>query len=288
MLTAFHVTYDLNLAAALSACGVPVVPSSVLDEVTGKRTTKFALGGSGHLPAPALPHDDPDHIRERHHLGGKSEALNISAGLLKLAIEDGSLATTDPAHPVLDVLTVLHARECLRTYMERGTRYRIQLCAGAARSKLVPGDEPLNIRHMQSLLETWHTEDLALAAAMARIGVPVLGIRGAPGTRRAFVLPRWGHILPGRPAAEDATALARLYASGELARSCPEHPLVWGMAGIKHRLAILRHIENGGSGSQVVLRHAKSLAWAKHRRSAMVEERAPASVLDNALRHLRG
>lgn len=287
MLKAFHTTFDLNLAAAFACCGIPVVASSTLDEPTGRRQTKFSLGGKGHLPAPELPAEDEQHIRARHHLGGPSEGWDISTGLVRQAIEQKTLETSDPCHPVLDVLTVLHARECLRTFMERGTRYRIALIPGAPRAKLVEGSDPLLIKHMQGKHETWITDDLALAAAMTRIGVPVLNIHGTPGTRRAFVLPRFGHILPGRAVAEDAMELADLYRSGELARYCPEHPLVWGMAGCAHRLALLRQIERHAPGSQVVLRLPKSLAWQKNHRSAMVEERAPNGVLDQALRHLR-
>lgn len=281
-------THSINLAAALFVCGVKVLPLATLHERTGKRITEFHLKESSTLPAASIPETDPDLIRARFSLhSGPSHSLRIETGPVRLALESGDMDTADPCHPALDALRVLEARECLRTFMERGTRYRIQLHPTAPRARYVEGQEPLTARMGTPGFLTWHTQDLAIAAAVSRIGCPVLGIEGARPHRR-FILPRFGHPLPGRTAPEDAPAIIAALHSGELMRQCPEHPVVWGYYAIKARMMLMDAIENRkGQHSQVFLAYENTTTFARHRRSCLVEERASDKVLDQARLHLR-
>lgn len=281
-------TRDLNVAAAIATCGIKVIPVSTLDEPTGRRITSFHLRDRGHLPAAVIPQEDTHRIRDRfniHH--GPAEAWDMESGILRQSLESHTLEAADPAHPAIDALLTLHARECLITFMKRGTRYRLERHPTAPRAKYVEGQEPMVARMGQPDFPTWTTRDTALAACMARIGCPVLTITGtAP--HRTYVLPRFGHQLAGRVLIEDAQEIARLLLTGDLARHCPEHPAVWGFAACRARLILLKAIEQKGAHSQVLLRHDRSSAWQQRRRSALVEERAPSAALDSALIHLRG
>lgn len=277
-------TGNLNVAAALATCGVKVIPITALDEPSGRRTTEFHLRDKGHLPAPVLPPDDPQRIRERFNLHrGPAEPWDMDAGILRRHLEDGTLEAADPEHPALDALYTLHARECLLTFMNRGTRHGLLCHPRAPRARYQEG--PSRFTEAPAL-PTFTTEDLAMAAALSRIGCPVLRIEGVRPHRR-FVLPRFGHVLTGRVAAEDAQQIMQHLLSGELAKHCPEHPAVWGYAACKARLILLQAIEGHGSHRQVLLHH-RSGEWSRTRRSALVEERAPDTALDAALKHLRG
>lgn len=299
---------ELNLAIALATCGIPCVPVSTLNEKTGQRITELDFGPTGHLPAPVLPAEDPHQIRARFDLnrepGTAHQAWDMDTAFLRLHLRGGSLHTVDPAHPALDVLETLNARDCYRDFLKHGTRYRCLTLAGAPRAVLVPGEDPLRITHSQgdglaksspSSIQTWHTADLALAAAMSRIGCPVLDITGPPGSRM-FTLPRFGHVLQGRATPEDALGIAHALRSlgddlahGDLALHCPEHPVLWGYMGCKNRLHLEHAVEAKGWGRQVFLHNPRSAAWRdpQRRRSALVEERAPDCALDDAMQHLR-
>ncbi len=288
MIQGWITTRDLNLATAISTCGVPVIPLSVVEEAgTGRRFTEFHMEHTGHLPAAVIPEQDPHRIRQRFNLhDGPNLPQNMRASDLRTRLTDGTMESADPEHPALDVLMILHARECYRTYMQRGTRYRIQLHERAPRAKLIEGQESAAARIGQPGYQTWQTRDLAIAACMARIGCPVLGIHGvAP--HRTFILPRFGYTLSTRHGPEDAQEIAQALISGDLANQCPEHPCVWGYQGIKNRLAIQKHIEAGGAASQVLLYLPGSRNWQQRRRSALVEESAQPKAFDQAIKHLR-
>lgn len=293
-------TTNINVAAALLTCGAEVLPVKSLNEKTGKRITEFHIHGDRcELPAAAIPEgDDPHHVRERFDLydGVPGEAFGFDTGPLKEQLSNNTLEAGDATHPALDALRTLEGRECLRTYMERGTRYRMELHGKAPRARYVEGDEPLRLQLGQRGFLTWSTADLALAAAVGRLGCPVLDIIGA-GRERCFVLPKFGHKLAQMFAGIDVEEVVRLYrlgldprdkrAVGELARQCPEHPVIWGMAACRARLQLIRALEQRVECSQVFLHHHRSLAWERKRRSVLVEEAAPGKVLDEALRHLR-
>jgi hypothetical protein len=289
MFKSWRRTESINIAATFLTCGVQVCPLSVYDAHSGKRTTTFDLIGDGHLPAEPLPDSDPLHIRARFnlHTGEPGEAWIIYPAAIRRPLESGELENGDPCHPTLDVLRTLEARECLLTYMNRQTPYRIAVHPTAARARLAPGNEPMASRLGQPGFETWTTESIVIASCMARIGVPVLTIHGEH-PRRCFILPRFGYRLPGRPGPEDATALLAVLQNGELAKFCPEHPLVWGQAGLKARRILRNALDSKDSSiNQVLLRFDKSTSWQRNRRSAMIEERATSKVEADAIKHLR-
>jgi hypothetical protein len=166
--------------------------------------------------------------------------------------------------------------------MNRGTRYRIQTHPTAPRARYVEGSADTLVRPPA----TWTTKDIAIAAAVSRIGCPVIDITGVH-PHRCFILPRYGHPLPGRFGPEDAQEIVKHLLTGELERQCPEHPVVWGYYGRKARKILLQTIDHGGAGSQVFMNFARSSSWQRARRSVLVEERAPNHVLDHAVKHLR-
>jgi hypothetical protein len=290
-------THNINLAAALLACGVQVKPVTCLHEKSGQRITEFHLRGDGSLPAAKLPDDDPHLVRARFALvSGQSAPMITETGLIRMGLEQGTLEATDPHHPALDVLRVLEARECLLSFINRGTRYRIQVHPSAPRARYVAGQEEPRFK-FSAALPTWETRDTAVAACMARIGVPVIAIKGeAP--HRTYVLPRFGHVLPSRMHPEDAYELYQALQTqqdhkpvlgGELYRQCPEHPVVWGLAGCKARLMLQQVIEERRVGvAQVFLHFDRSIPWARKKRSALIEERAPSHVEASAIKHLKG
>lgn len=288
--SSWRTTDNLNLAAALMVCGVKVLPIRMTDEPSGKALTQYDLWPSGHCPASVIPAEDPDRIRERFHLGplNDSPALAIATGPLRRILESGEIDQADPTHPAWDALKVLHARECILTFANRGTRYRIQVHPHAPRAHLVEGQDPLAQRLRTRGFEVWKTRDTALAAAMSRIGCPVLDILGEK-PHREYILPRFGHPLGlTRSQPEDAFAIARALLLGTLLKHCPEHPCLWGYYACKARTMLLQTIENKGAHSQVYLHYDRTTAWQRRRRSAVVEERAPNAALDQAMRHLKG
>lgn len=285
MLQSWRSTNSLNLATTLNTCGVQIVPITALDERPGKRITRYDYAEWVTLPPHVLPADDPDQIRKRFSLTRDSSnpAYKINAGLIRATIEDGSMETADPEHFALDVYLGLQARECYRTMMEKGTRYRIQVHPKAPRAKLVPGDDPLAMGTANQI-RTWATRDLAIAAAVSRIGCPVINIKPGSDGRKTFILPRFGHRLPGRPGPEDAEAIASMIINGDLARHCPEHPCVWIIQGIRNRLVIQKHTESTGLNSTVLI--YKPSQWARNGRSALVQEHGTTAAFDDAYRHL--
>lgn len=301
--TSWRMTRSINLAATLFACGVRVKPSVAYHAKSGQTFTEFFLMGDGRLPAAAIPYEDPHRIRERFNLyHGPNEAWRMEAGMIRKRLEDRTLEEADPEHPAVDVMRILEARECLLTFMKRGERFRLEIHPTKPRARYVPGSEPLAAKFRggpAKLAEavTWTTRDLGLAACMGRIGCPVIDITGPHGARE-FVLPRYGYTLPGRFGPEDALALAQAaelqpdpakpVLGGALLQQCPEHPIVWGLAGLEARLQLQRAIESRDSSArQVFLHFDRSSSWRKKRRSALVEERAPNGVMDQAMRHLK-
>lgn len=280
-------TRNINVAAALFACGVKVLPISALDEHTGVRITEFHIRDEGFLPAAVIPEEDGRQVRARFNLfHGKQAELRMVSGAVRHGLETGGMEDADPEHPALDVLRVLEARECLLSFMNRGERYRVQVSALAARARYVRGQEPLFTRMGEAGFATWDTKDLAIAAAVSRIGCPVIDIRGA-GKDRCFVLPRFGHGLPGRPGPEDARAIVEAFHDGELERQCPEHPVVWGYYGCKARLMLLKAIEGKGACNQVLQYHRRSRAWQRKGRSVLVGEWAKGEAFEQADRFLK-
>lgn len=297
----FRITSHLNVAAALMTCDVRVLAMSTMDVAHPTRETikEFHLLPGRPLPPSVIPAEDPHLVRARFNLfTGPNLAQAIDLGPLRRHLEDDTLEAGDPEHCALDALRGLEARECLLSFMNRARRYRIQVHPTAPRAKYVEGQEPLASRLGQKGFETWSTRDTGMAAAMARVGCPVIHIAGEP-PHRSYILPRFGHALPGRPGPEDALELYRAMQlqvdpehpqfGGELGRQCPEHPCVWVYGAIKARLMIRQQLESKDSPTRQVFLHLKnSTAWRKKGRSALIEERSPSKAEENAVNFLRG
>jgi hypothetical protein len=284
---AWRITRSLNVAAALMTCGIKVKPVTTLNDACPRSTTitEFHLMEDGHLPAAPIPAEDSRRIRERFNLHHEPPVpWTFETGVLRKHLEEDTLEQADPCHPLLDAYRGLQARECIRTYMERGTRYRLVVHPAKPRAAYAEGPETIRLAPG---LPIWKTSDLALVSGMARIGCPVIGIEGTR-PHQQFVLPRYGHTLPTRFGPEDAMEIANAHQDGELIKQCPEHPVVWVDAACKARLMLLRAIESPDSSARQVFMHLpSSSAWHRRRRSALVEERAPSVVMDNAIRHLK-
>ena len=288
-------TRNLNLAVAFATCGVDVqidkiTPLSIgrsSDQRSGGTLTSFVLGPS------AVPYDPaPDTAGLSMEIASQwaglvyGKPVVFRTGTLKAQLDRDYLAQlhgqlrpldeSEPLHPMLDCIIGLSIREKLRTYMERGTRYRVQVLPDAARALFVEGDQPAR----QPGLRVTH---LGMASALIRLGVPVLDCTGPAGSRQ-LIMAGHGDVLPGIGSI-DGVQLARALASGDLARQCPSHPAVWVMMAIENRDRMLANIQH--SRSQLLLHDPGTLAWGRHHRSALIMEGASAATFQSAADHLR-
>lgn len=289
-----NITKNLNLAVAFATCGVDVRIEKMIainarsSSATGSNTCfHLAEANTPNEPSPDLTGVDMEQAEKWFRLVHQpGQPLAFRTGVIKAQLDRAYIAQlktglqpledVEPLHPILDCLIGLSIREKLLSFLKRGERYHVVPVPGVPRAILRPGQEP-------EQPAAFHTSSLALAAALVRLGVPVIGCTGAADQFR-LLFPAWGHALH-EIGAVDAAKLATALASGDLARQCPGHPAVWVMMAVENRNRLLANIQH--QRTQLMLHDPTTLAWEKHYRSAVIYDTDKPEVWSKAAAHLK-
>ena len=265
-------TENINEATAFTTCGVPVHIDKLLDDPTSKQVVTFYLGTENV--------QSPDSFKSS--IDSINGPLKILTAECRHRLGTGELEEHDPSHPLLDCLRVLGNREMLLSYIKRDIRCRLKIHRRCLRMFYELGQEPMADKIGQKDFEYWTTADIKMAASIALVGVPVIGIREYAGAHE-FILPRFGYSVGVAPI--DSIALARRFRDGSLAKEQPDHPLLWGIQTLKNRDKLMSMVKGAKTG--VLIRNPKSGAWNNHHRSAIVDSNATSAAFDDALKHNR-
>lgn len=160
------------------------------------------------------------------------------------SFESGALEQEDPMHPLCVAMRGQHNYDRLQDMQQQGAVMNL---------RSIPGARMTIYRRCQQLdpLANFSPEkiqltNLALAAALAGVGLPVLTYDGAEGHRR-YTLPRFGYALQradGTSCLEDATQLVSLAPTALdpyallLAEHDPLHPVVIAYNAIRSRVKL--------------------------------------------------
>lgn len=243
-------THNTMLAAACVTCGIPVTTHRKIHEGRCEEQRTFTLGASSIL-----------------------SNRKIDTVTLLAAYEKGDLEKVDPSHCLLDALRGLTNRRALIRWIKEHRPHQLTLNPDkrCPRTLYVPG-EPANPHEGQPVFETVNTPDIALAAALGIIGIPVLEITGGKDDH-VFVLPRFG--FPMRSVTpQDGKQILADFGSGRLALDQPDHPFLFAHAAVlnyrvlldtlKREMPMIFFEDSGDSGRAALIRgDAKTIAYDK-------------------------
>lgn len=256
-------TRDLTLAAGLGMLGFPIRVEVVVDDPerrSGQELRQF-------------------------HIGPLSATTGLERGVLVRAFMSGELEREDPLHPLLQVV---RARACYGAILDaqnRGRRIRLVGTPGSYASVYTDGQELPRLVVQEECIET---DDLALAAALGTVGIPVIRITGSG--RHVYTLPNRGHLLRRWPDDEAvpmvqhvAALLARRQPGSKyelaLAAEDPLHPLVSAYHGLDACAQLKRALAHAPRA--VMLRPPGTC------RTALVGLNAEGRVMDRVMRHFK-
>ncbi len=245
-------TLHTNLVASLSTLGIPVKTERVLDDRSGKSLLTYFLGVSGVVAGQA--------VRTR---------------TLITTYKDGTLEKLDPKHPLLDCMRGLHNAHALLDWIKRGEPQRLASSAHGQRSVYVAGSDERSAREVCS------TRDLALAAALGVVGIPLVRVEGSVG-HHEFIVANASLLPTCLIVPITAREVIRGLRDGSLERDHPEHPVLYAYTARKNRERIVAHIDRQ---TQLILLRLKN---SPQHRSAFVAENALDSAWDQAEHHLAG
>lgn len=273
--SAVALTDDFNTAVALATYGFPHRLERLRNEATGDVVSHlFHLEPSAVNFIPTVPGEVPTFVG--------AESSPVGASTFLRVLRSNILQQSDPCHPLLDVLHALHIYECVRSFMERARPFRIALVGGGrGRCSLLPGRDPA-ADNAGAFVET---DQLELAVALIRLGVPLLRCEGVAPYRR-LVLAATGYPVghTGAWAAIDgscdAAKLATAITDGSLLRTDPAHPALWAIIGLRNRRAMKR--EMNGQKIPLLLHNPRSHDWARRKRSSIVPGEATGKQIDRA------
>lgn len=242
---------------ALYTLGYRVVPEQVADDLTGTRRTVFHHGAYCRHPQRA--------------------ALLPAKKLVKM-YRSGELEKADPEHPFLDCLRAMANWDALEAWRRRNVRcclaadaYPAGLPLMARRTRLVAG-EPAKAAGTPV-----YVGNAANAAALALVGVPVLGLREQAG-RTVYELQAAGEALGGR----EPVKTAELLQDAREGRLAWDHPLLLAREAVTNLVAMLNTLHAAEEHTMVTWRNKTN------RRQAAVLSSASAEARDMAFRHMRG
>lgn len=243
-------THNTMLAAACVTCGIPVTTHRKIHEQLEEEQKTFTLA-----PNSVLTNRSID-----------------TAAMLK-AYYKGDLERLDPSHCLLDALRGLKNRAAIIRWLKQNQPHKLTLNADkrCPRTLYVPG-EPVHPHAAQTVYETINTPDLALAAALGAIGIPIVRIDGTE-RDHVFVLSRLGFPMHAAPAQDGKQILAD-FGSGRLARTTPDHPFLASHAAVlnyrvlldtlKAEMPMIFFEDDDGSGRCALIRgDAKTIAFDK-------------------------
>jgi len=245
-------TRDTRLAASLGTLGVPIRLDSMIDERTGRSQTTFYLGVSSADGGVFVP--------------------NTKA--LKDRYEKKELDTEEPEHPLLDCLRGMYNWSMILDAVNKGRRIRLARVPGTSRTIYVDSDSGFpGVEGHGGLLRTG---DVKMVAALGVVGVPILRVEGARGSRK-FTLPCVGMKVGGEPA-RDAGLLMKQYREDTFTDF--EHPFLYAM---KAQVAKERLLDALNSEEKMVL-----IRKPRSSKAAYVNEGASDEKLDKMKRFFEG
>lgn len=175
---------NTKLAACMAALGFPWKVEPIQHGGSGRLITQFMFSGCSVRPQFARY----DAAIARQH-------------------DSGALQQREPMHPLCVMMRAQRNYDRLLD-AQKGTPIRLKSTAGGQMTGYAPGPE--NQMFQDPKLELVETDDLALAAALGGVGLPVIRIEGAA-PRRRYILPRVGYVTlraDGTQKLEDARVLA--------------------------------------------------------------------------------
>ena len=237
-------TRDTALAAALGTLGFPWQLHRHLIESTGAEQAIWHIGRRSHQ-------QDIEDLR-----------------VLRTAHFNGAL---DPAHPLADITGAAAIRDALLDCANRGTRHhhrRLTSADPAGRWEMVADSTATGLPGVHPTAPHLTTGDLKAAAALVRLGAPLLRIDGTTGPRRFWI----GAIRND----QDYATMLRAFRE----RTLPaDHPICWIMQGLANRERLLDLLNQ--RTRRVMLRPPTGS------RFVVVPETANGRQLDEARRFLR-
>ncbi len=245
--------------AALATLGFRVITEQLHDDLTGTGRTVFH-----HAPVTSDP---------------RRASLPHAKPLIRL-FTSGDMERLDPEHPFLDALAAIANFEALEAWRLKGTTACLAadaIPAGqgpltARRSRLIPGIPPKSKHHVD-------VGSAANAAALARLGVPVLALIG--GTTVTY---RMGDSsqLPGLaqtdPATQGTAALMQQAKDGTLPW---DHPFLTARQAVLNFAQLLQACHDARQHTVITWRTNKN------RRQATLLSSATSTARDIAHRHMR-
>lgn len=211
---------NTKLAACMAALGFPWKVEPIHHASSGQLVTQFMFGG---------PSVRPQFARYAASIARQHEA--------------GALQKQDSAHPLCIMMRAQHNYDRLLD-AHKGTPMRLKSEAGGRITAYYPGPE--NIVFSDPGMEKVETEDLALAAALGLVGLPVIRITGTSPLHR-YILPRVGYVVlrpDGSQGLEDAQELmARAPTAKDPLRLAielrdPLHPVTLGYDALHARVKL--------------------------------------------------
>ncbi len=237
-------TQDTKLAAALSTLGFPLKLRDVLDDTSGKVDHTWQIG-----------------------------TVSVSRPGLKLNellkhYRDGTLATNDPEHPLLDGLYVLRIRERILSVIKDGRSIALAECEGGKRTAYIHHptiEAPMSFGRFTS-------RDFRFVCALGRLGIPIVSIKGIAGSNEFTTTAR--SVVAGMK--YDAVSLHAALTNDNLAE---DHPLRICIKTLENHSRCLNAIK--ASRHTVLLRKPNS------KKAVWVHEDASDAAYDRAQKHFR-
>ncbi len=245
--------------AAFATLGFRVVVEQARDDLTGTGRTVFL-------------HSPQTMRAERAGLPRAKELMRL--------FRSGKLEEVDPEHPLLDALGGIASFEALEDWRLKGVSCCLAADAipkgmgplAARRGRLVPGVPPVRAKGAAYV----DVANVANAAALARVGVPVLSLH-AQGERTIYRMAAVGEALADR-APVQTKALVDEAAAGELAW---DHPLLTARQGVLDFVTLMRLCREAIEHTVITWRNNTD------RRQASLLASASKKAEDMAWRHMR-
>lgn len=241
--------------AALATLGFQIIVEHLHDDLTATGRTVFH-----HAPITSDP---------------RRTALPHAKPLIRLFLS-GDMERLDPEHPFLDALAAIANLQALEAWRLKGTTACLAADAipagqpplAARRSRLIPGIPPKSKHYVD-------VQSAANAAALARLGIPVLALIGGttPTYRMAAIGESLNHLPPFHTA-----SLMQMAKDGTIPWG---HPFLTARSAVLNYAKLLQTLQDAKEHTVITWRTKTS------RRQASLLSSATATARDIAHRHMR-
>lgn len=193
----------------------------------------------------------------------------------------GTMARTDPSHPLLACMAALHNARCLLDWMKRAITQRLVPAQVGHAARYQAGDVPL-IMDKSAV----RVRSLGKAAALAVCGHQLIGITGSDRAHEFIVARKANNILPHSAPPTDALDLLTQSAADTLPH---DHPFELALVTHKNRENLMRHLDR--EESLLILTPdamRKSAHYNPSGPHAYLHKDAPGELWDAAEKHFFG